>query len=283
METWETMSRAARDAAYDNRLAVGAEATSAFMAAMIAASAATRARYPGLLAIPFHADPDLRWDLFPGADPAAPCLVFLFGGWWQRNSRETFSRVAEGVLAHGWSAALPDYPLAPGASLTAIAAAVRAALDWLAREGPARGIAGPIILAGWSAGGHLAALAADHPAVAAALPISGAFELGPLRDCPSINDNLRLTDAEIETLSPMRRPPVAKPLSIAYGSRELPRMIANSANLHAMRAGAHLPGSLIPVAGADHFTVLDELAASDGTLTRAALSLAEDVRRHRPA
>jgi acetyl esterase/lipase len=279
METWETMSRAARDAAFDNRLAAGPEATTAFMAGAVAASAATRARHPAKLGLAFHAERDLKWDLFPGADPAAPCLVFLFGGWWQRNNRETFSCVAEGVLAHGWSAALPDYPLAPSASLTEIAAAVRAALDWFVAERGAHGIAGPIILSGWSAGGHLTALTADHPAVVAALPISGAFELGPLRDCPSINDNLRFTDVEIETLSPMRRPPVVKPMSIAYGSRELPRMVANSRDLHALRAAAHLPGALLPVAGANHFTVLDELRAPDGVLTRAALSLAEDVRR----
>ena len=27
------------------------------------------------------------WDLFPAADPNAPCLVFIHGGYWQRNSR----------------------------------------------------------------------------------------------------------------------------------------------------------------------------------------------------
>ena len=42
----------------------------------------------------------------------------------------------------------------------------------------------------------------DHPMVAAGLAISGVFELAPLRDSPHVNDKVRLTEAEIETLSP---------------------------------------------------------------------------------
>jgi hypothetical protein len=42
--------------------------------------------------------------------------------------------------------------------------------------------------------------------VAAGLSISGVFELAPLRDSPQVNDKLKLTEVEVETLSPMRRP-----------------------------------------------------------------------------
>ncbi len=87
---------------------------------------------------------------------------------------------------------------------------------------------GSVFLSGWSAGGHLTAFLLDHPRVAAGLAISGIFELAPLRDFPHVNDKLRLSEAEIETLSPMRLPVVHKLLSIAYGTRELPAMIASS-------------------------------------------------------
>ena len=32
--------------------------------------------------------------LFPATDPKAPCLVFIHGGYWQRNSKEQFAKVA---------------------------------------------------------------------------------------------------------------------------------------------------------------------------------------------
>ena len=141
-----------------------------------------------------------------------------------------------GALANGWSAALPGYTLAPEASLTQITEELRSAFDWLEAEAAGHGIAGPMIVTGWSAGGHLTAFILDHPKVAAGLSISGVFELAPLRDSPHVNDTLRLTEIEIETLSPMRRPGVTKPLAIAYGTAELPAMVASSRDFHAYRS-----------------------------------------------
>ena len=72
----------------------------------------------------------------------------------------------------------------------------------------------------------------------------------------------------------MRLPMVPKPLAIAYGTAELPPLVGDSRALHAMRAAQHLPGPLIPVAGADHFTITHELRDADGELTRQLLLLA---------
>jgi arylformamidase len=201
------------------------------------------------------------------ADPDAPCIVFIHGGYWQRNSKEQFSNLIAGPRARGWSAALPGYTLAPDASLTEIVAEINAALDWLGAHGPAHGINGPIVLSGWSAGGHLTAMCLSHPLVTAGLAISGVFELGPIRDT-YLNEKLRLTEAEVVALSPMRLAPVNKPLAIAYGTAELPPLVGDSRHLHGLRSDAHVPGPLIPVPGANHFTILDELRDHDGILTR---------------
>ncbi len=151
---------------------------------------------------------------------------------------------------------MPGYTLAPEASLTGIVAEIGAALDWLAVHGPARGIGGPTILAGWSAGAHLAALHLGHPAVSAVLAISGVYDLAPIRET-YLNEKLGLTEVEIETLSPLRLAVTPKPMTIAYGSRELPALVHDARNLHALRSAAHAPGALLPVPGADHFSILD--------------------------
>ena len=267
---WGEMTRAARDAAYNNGAAVANSA--ALNQERREASAAFRAAHGGALDLPYGSGERHKWDLYPAADSAAPCLVFVRGGYWQMNSREDFACLAEGVAAHGWSVALPGYTLAPDASLTTIAGEIRTALDWLKDKGPGYGIAGPVVLSGWSAGGHLAALALDHPLVAAGLAVSGIYELGPLRDT-YINDKLKLTDDEIGALSPLRLPVVQKPLAIAYGSREVAALVDDGRALHARRAAAHAPGALIPVAGADHFTIFSELRSPHGALVRQALAL----------
>ena len=64
-------------------------------------------------------------------------------------------------------------------------------------------------------------------------------------------------------------------MGIAYGSAELPALVGDSRALHALRAGQHRPGALLPVPHADHFTVLDALRRPDGTLLNLARALLE--------
>lgn len=271
---WETMSPAARNLAFNNVANVGPEFAREKTAGWAAASQVLRAQHPRHLDLAYAPGERTKWDLYPGTDPKAPCYVHIHGGYWQRGDKQTFACMAEGVLARGWSAALPGYTLAPEASLTQITQELRNALDWFTAHAGAHGIEGPVILSGWSAGGHLTALLLDHPRVAAGLAISGVFELAPLRDSPHVNDKVKLTQVEIETLSPMRLPGVNKPLLIAYGTRELPAMIATSRDFHAGRAHANLPGDLVPIVDKNHFTILDQLRLPNSHLTRAILQLA---------
>ncbi len=161
--------------------------------------------------------------------------------------------------------------------LAAIVEEIGSALDWLADHGPTHGVAGPVALAGWSAGAQLAALHLGHRRVAAGLAISGVYDLEPLRDT-ALNDVLNLSDEEIAALSPVRSPPTSpKPLAIAYGTRELPALVHDSCKLHALRSAARAPGPLLPIAGADHFTILEELRRPGGQLVRAAQRLIQDI------
>jgi arylformamidase len=275
MSTWTAMTQTERDAAYNNGTAVAGSAQ--IVEGWIAASDAFRARRPGHVDLPYGPGERNKWDLFPSQDPEAPCLVWIHGGYWQARSRENFSCFAEGILKCGWSAAFPGYTLAPAASLTGIVREMHSAFDWLAAHGGAHGIVGPFLVAGWSAGGHLATMMLDHPRVRAGLAVSGLYELGPLRDT-YINERLRLTGEEVATLSPLRRPSVNKPLAIAYGTDELEALIHNSRDFHAHRAQSHCAGALIPIPNANHYTVLEEFRSPDGILTCAALRLMQDVR-----
>ncbi|CCE08021.1 conserved hypothetical protein [Bradyrhizobium sp. STM 3843] len=269
-EHWGRLSQSERDAAYDNNRAV--KNSPELIAERNAASARARATLHSALDLPYGPRERNKIDLYPARDPNAPCLVFIHGGYWQRNSRELFAMLVEGVASHGWSVAIPGYSLAPDVSLTQIVDEIRSALDWLAENGAAHGIAGPVVTSGWSAGGHLVAMTLDHPRVAAGLAISGVYELAPIRDT-GLNTALKLTNKEIETLSPLRLPVVNKRLDIAYGTNELPALVLDSINFHERRSTAGAPGRLLPIDGADHFTILAELRRPDGALVKAAREL----------
>lgn len=269
---WTTLSQAERDAAYDNNKAVAN--SPALIEERNRASAALRASQRSVLDVPYGARERTKSDLYPAADKTAPCLVFIHGGYWQRNSRELFAMMAEGMSAHGWSVVLMGYTLAPEATMTQIAGETRQMLDWLAKDGPSHGIAGPIVLSGWSAGAQMVAMALDHPAVVAGLAISGVYDLAPIRDT-GLNAALRLTDDEIKALSPLLLPVVRKPLSIAYGADELPALVHDALNFHAKRTAANAPGELIAVEGANHFTILETLRRPGGELVAAARRLVD--------
>jgi acetyl esterase/lipase len=268
---WTMLSQAERDAAYDNNTAV--KDSAALISERNEASAALRARRRSFLDIPYGARERMKVDLYPAADKAAPCLVFLHGGYWQRNSREVFAMLVEGVAEHGWSVAIPGYTLAPEASLTQIVDEISTALDWLAGHAEEYGVAGPMVLSGWSAGAQLVAMTFAHPRVTAGLAISGVYDLAPIRDT-ALNNALKLTDDEIASLSPLRLPPVMKPLDIVYGSMELPALVYDSIRLHDARAVAGVPGRLHSIDGANHFSILGELRRADGRLVDIARTLA---------
>jgi arylformamidase len=261
---WRGMTRAELDAAYNNSAAVKNSAEK--IAEWSSRSAGTRSRPGALLDIAYGPRPTNRIDIFPCGRARTPLFVFIHGGYWQRNSKEIFACMAEGPLAKGFDAALIGYTLAPQATLTEIVGEVRMAVRWLRAEGTRLGVAKEkILLSGWSAGGHLTAMALDE--ADAGLAISGIFDLEPCR-LNYLNEKLNLTLEEQNALSPLRRlPSSSQPLVLACGTCELPELQRQSDEYHAARKAADLPSERLPLVGHDHFSILEELANPEGTLT----------------
>lgn len=257
------MTQATLDAAYNNMAAVANSGSR--LADWVDRSARLRARLSDELEIPYGPRTRNRFDVFRCGLASAPLVVFIHGGWWQRNSKEVFSCVAEGPLAHGLDVALIGYTLAPEATLGEIAAEVRTALDAIVAYQSQGGRPTRLLLSGWSAGGHLTALSMDHPAVAAGLSISGVFDLEPIR-FSSINDKLRLAAGDVPRLSPIHTVPTGKPLILAYGLAELSEMQRQSIDYRAYAERLGKPVTCLPLAGHDHFSIVEELVRADGRL-----------------
>ena len=238
------------DADWNNAAAVGNSAE--IVAGWEARSARLRAHHKTSMDLRYGPAERNRIDFFPGREDA-PLLAFIHGGYWQARSKEVFSFIAEGPLAWGMNVALIGYTLAPQKRLDGIVAEIRAALDWLDEK---YGI--KLLVSGWSAGGHLTAMAMNHPAVKAGLAISGIYDLEPIRHC-YVNDKLGLDEAEARRNSPG---PTAKPLVLAYGADELPNLRDQSEN-YARRLGREA----MALPRHNHFTILEELASPQGALT----------------
>jgi len=273
MTLYRGMDRAALDAAYNNRAAV-----------------------PGYLAITeerrergarirrtrrFQADlrygerPRERLDFFPADRPGAPVLVYVHGGYWQWNDKEDSSFLVAGPLARGFAVALVEYTLAPAVRVDGIVDEIDRVLAWLgAHAAELGGDPGRLLLSGHSAGGHLTAMMLGRRPLAGALPISGLYDLEPIRLC-YLNEVLGLDEASARRNSPLAHLPAESPrVVVAVGSGELPELVRHSAEYAAALRERGLPASYLPLAGHDHFSLLEELADPNGKLCEALVDLA---------
>ena len=200
--------------------------------------------------------------------------VFLHGGWWTNFSKDYFSHLAAGSLAHGWAVAIPSYTLIPQITLTNLVAQARRAMETVAGVVPDV----PLVLSGHSAGGHLAAMCGvagalsdgTHARLTRIVSISGVHDLRPLRAIP-VNETLGITEAEALSLSPAFLLPRSGFDVVAWaGAAETPEFRRQNALL-GTAWGGYARTLTVESPGDDHFTVIAPLADPDGGLTRLAL------------
>jgi arylformamidase len=270
---WRKLSQEELDRGLNNGLAVAGSAD--IVAGWDRRSTEIRKRYPDHLDLGCGARERNRIDFLKAADKA-PTLLFIHGGYWQSRAKETFALFAEGPMAHGINVALIGYTLAPEATLDQIVAEIHSGIDFLAAQLPSIGGDGSgIVASGWSAGGHLAAMAPSHPFVRAGMAISGIYDLEPIRHS-YLNDKLGLDEASSRLNSPMKQAGgPAKPLSLVVGSSELPLLRKQTADFAGHRARFGLPVTYEEIPGADHFSVMNEMVSPSGRITTLIRQLVE--------
>ncbi|KWN77714.1 alpha/beta hydrolase [Burkholderia stagnalis] len=261
------MDRTTLDAAYNN-VAAAADFP-AVLADFQARGAALYASASCRRDLRYGERPRERYDHFSCGKQDAPTFVFIHGGYWQNCAKEDFAFIASGPLAHGFDVVLAEYTLAPDASMTQIVGEIGRLLDHLA-DGPdgVRTAGRPLVLSGHSAGGHLTAQYRAHRAVTAALPISALVDLEPIA-LSWLDDKLKLSAAEIDAFSPLRHVGKGAPTVVAVGGAELPELVRHSDDYAAACIAAGETVELIHVADCTHFSVLEDLARTDGCLLQA--------------
>ena len=270
------------DAQYNNRARVPDHP--AVLARWAANSADVRAAYPQHLDLRYGNGPNESLDLFGAAAPAAPVLVFIHGGWWRSLDKADHAFIVPAFMAAGAMVVVPNYALCPAVTIEQIALQMVAALAWTWRNAERfGGDPGRIVVAGHSAGGHLAAmlLCCRWPQVAADLPrglvtramaISGVFDLEPLRRTSFLQPDLRLTPSAVRRLSPVGFPTADGVLHALAGGDESEEFQRQRSMIRG-RWGERAVPVCEALPGANHFTVLDSLARPGGRLHRLALAL----------
>ena len=273
-------------AQYDNRSMLPAEELAAIKADQADRSNAYRDGAKRLhLDVPYGPHERERLDLFLPDSEGAPLFAFIHGGYWQWNDKEDSVFLAKPFVEAGAAFANIEYALCPTVSLDELVAQVRRAIAYLWREADKYGYdRNRIVVSGHSAGGHLTAMmmSTDWPAlgddlpaniVAAGLPISGVYDIEPLRLTP-LNEAVGLTEDSAQANSPLFKKPASNaPAIIAYGGAESDEFERQANALASAWAKEGAPTEVINIEGRNHFTALNALAETDAPLYAAALRL----------
>lgn len=192
-------------------------------------------------------------DLFHPEGPPRGVVVFVHGGYWMAFDKSLWSHLASGPLERGFAVAMPSYTLAPEARISAMTKEMASACLLVQSR-----VAGPMVVTGHSAGGHLAARLGNVDQTVPVLrvvPIAPLAELEPLR-ATAMNDTLRIDADEAATQSPARlalRPGVSA--HVWVGADERPAFLWQARVLSEEWA---CPWTASP--GKHHFNVVDDLA-----------------------
>ena len=208
-----------------------------------------------------------QFDLFMPGGVGRGLVVFIHGGYWKAFDKSYWSHLAAGALEQGFAVAMPSYRLAPDVRIAEITLDVMAAV-----EAAARMVAGPIVVTGHSAGGHLSArmgcVGVLPEAVAARLmrvvPISPLSDLRPLMQT-DMNAELRIDAAEAALESPVLCAPLDASTTVWVGAEERPAFLDQARWLSEAWPRAEL--RIAP--GRHHFDVVAEMVEADSSLTRA--------------
>ena len=212
-----------------------------------------------------------KMDLFYPSTSAKGLMIFVHGGFWMRLDKSYWSHLSRGALDRSLAVAIPSYTLTPENTISAITRQVAIAIAVASEK-----VAGPIYLAGHSAGGHLVTRIncadttldqAVFSRIAGILSISGVHDLRPLR-LTQMNETLNLTEEEAIKESPILNTTVGELQVMAWvGSNERPEFLRQTQllNHHWPFCESHFGGQ------DDHFTVLDGLERSQSELLNAFL------------
>ena len=239
----------------------------------VADSETARADLDCTLDVRYGAGTKQLLDVFRCGDAAAPTLVYVHGGYWQRGDKSVYSFLARPFVAHGINIVVIGYDLCPTVTITEISQEAREAVAYVWHNADHLGISGDrLTVMGHSAGGHITQMmmATDWPALDPALPqdlvksgipVSPLSYLEPVRLTEDLNGGIRMDPAEAGAESPMtNHPPVTDaPQLVVVGGAETDEFHRQAQMYVDKYASDRRAVEMYVVPGVDHFDELNVL------------------------
>jgi acetyl esterase/lipase len=218
-----------------------------------------------------------KLDIYRPAEPKnAPVLMFVHGGYWRQGDRAQYTFLGNRFAEAGYVVLIPSYRLMPAsphpAQIEDVAAAFAWTHEYISKYG---GDPNKIIVAGHSAGGHLASLLALDPkwlqrfklptsAIRAVVSLSGVYDVTHIT---AFGDEAARTAA-----SPFHYVRGdAPPFLIEYCEWDYPGLPAQARRMDADLRKAFVRSRLVYIPRENHISEILDIAKDDAPLVRAML------------
>jgi acetyl esterase/lipase len=199
--------------------------------------------------LPYGRDPARRYDLYPAAPGSARPLVIVIhggGGFLGTRSDYTARTLARILSRAGWTCASIDHRSAAQHPWPAALDDVRQAIRHFATA-----YQGPVILAGFSAGGLLAEMAAsDTPNVLAVVAVSAPQDLA---DTPGEWPRAWLAGRPLAVASPLRVVRRLPPTLLIHGTADPVVPVRQAERMTRLLRKRGCDVTYVPLSGVDHF------------------------------
>ena len=192
-----------------------------------------------------------------------PLLIYIHGGYWQRLSAADSLFNAPDALRHGVSLHAVEYTLAPHARIPQIIEeCIADVLSVIQELRPSL-----VVLAGCSAGAHLAAMCARDERIGKQLHgvalLSGVYDVRPIVRTPT-NDPLFLSAESAAEVSPQLLPPSFVPRALlAVGNHESSEFIRQNAEYAELLTSTGADVQVEVIEHRDHFNLPYDLLRKD--------------------
>ena len=219
-----------------------------------------------MVTIPYGTDPDQVVDEYEQYSSARPRLVLIHGGYWGVEwNRDHFKKVAQALSDLKWNVSSIEYRRRPG-DPDILMKDVRSALDTFVNE--------PIVLIGFSAGGHLALTAARFYSNIVAI-----IGLAPVTDMEqtealglgqgAVREWLNGPASSRPDLNPMKIPAPKVPLYIIQGNADdrVPFELTQGYIRHCKAGGSLV--TFFPLENISHFEFTEPEGATWEALLKA--------------
>lgn len=240
-----------------------------------------------------------RLDVYAPPDAvAAPVVVFFHGGGWRSGDKRLFEHLGRAFAVRGIVAVNVNYRLTPEVRSPLHAEDCAAACGWVVRSIESfGGDARRIVLAGHSAGAHLAALLAvdaryldavgfDRAALCGVVAISGVYDLAAHVDSTAITSAGHVReafgnhDAALREASPMHHVARGLPPFLIVVAEDDPAVLREQARefADALR-DVEVNAMFVSIKGRDHLSIVRRFGPSSDTTATAIAEFVHHVCR----